>query len=44
MDKACISKKIQIGIYRELYKKNLLTKAQLTKAIEIASKKRGEKQ
>jgi len=35
MDKASINKAIQIGIFRELYKQNLLTKAQLDKAIKI---------
>ena len=39
MDKVYIDTKIQIGIFRDLYKRNLLTKIQLDKAIEIVVKK-----
>jgi len=39
MDKACIDTKIKIGIFRDLYKQKLLTKAQLDMAIEIVTKK-----
>ena len=39
MDKICIDTKVQVGIFRDLYKRNLLTKLQLDKAIEIVVKK-----
>ena len=39
MDKVYIDTKIQIGIFRDLYKRNLLSKLQLDKAIEIVVKK-----
>jgi topoisomerase IA-like protein len=43
MDKICIDKNIQIGIFRELQKRDLITKIQLDKAIEIIVKKEAKK-
>lgn len=43
MDKICIDRHVQIGIFRDLYKRNLLTKTQLDKAIEIVTKKEVKK-
>jgi len=39
MDKICIDTRVQFGIFRDLYKRKLLTKLQLDKAIEIVAKK-----
>ena len=38
MDKDNIIKKIQIGILKDLHNRNLLTKPQLDKAIEITNR------